>query len=64
MADLKQCPFCGGNEIIIRQIEYVGITTPRFYAQCRHCFAQTGPGWTTEKGAIVAWNMRADDDKS
>lgn len=29
MADLKQCPFCGGNEIIIRQIEYVGITTPR-----------------------------------
>lgn len=54
MADLKQCPFCGGNEIIIRQIEYVGITTPRFYAQCRHCFAQTGLGWTTEKGAIVA----------
>ena len=30
MADLKQCPFCGGNEIIIRQIEYVGITEPRF----------------------------------
>lgn len=64
MADLKQCPFCGGNEIIIRHIEYVGIPEPRFFAQCRNCFAQTGAGWTTEKGAIVTWNMRANDDKS
>ena len=41
MADLKQCPFCGGNEIIIRQIEYVGITTPRFYAQyCSDCWTE------------------------
>lgn len=61
MNKLKPCPFCGGNEIIIRQIEYAGITTPRFFVQCRHCFAQTGMGWTTKKGAIVAWNMRADN---
>ena len=61
MDKLKPCPFCGGNEITIRQIEYAGIIEPRFYAQCRNCFAQTGPGWITEKGAVEAWNRRVSD---
>jgi hypothetical protein len=61
MADLRTCPFCGGNEIIIRPVYYAGIINPRFYAQCRRCFAQTAPKWTTKLGAVKDWNRRADN---
>lgn len=61
MVDLRSCPFCGGNEIIIRPVYYAGIVNPRFYAQCRRCFAQTAPKWTTKLGAVKDWNRRADN---
>lgn len=58
--EFKPCPFCGGNEIIIRPVCGAGVNNLRFYAQCRRCFASTAPVWTTKSGAIKAWNIRSE----
>lgn len=63
MEELKPCPFCGGREIIIRQVLYAGIDKPRFYAQCQKCFAQTAIGWSTKSGAVKAWNRRVNNEQ-
>lgn len=60
MAELKRCPFCGGEEIIIRPVQYAGLLRSRFYVQCRDCFARQGD-YFTKSGAADAWNRRVSD---
>lgn len=54
MADLKPCPFCGGEAKIFKmasdQLKMV---------VCSDCMAQSGL-FLTDNEAIEAWNRRAD----
>ena len=57
MAEIRECPFCGG-ETNVRTVPSNKITPTVYVAGCRHCGIRTAP--RTEKGsAIAAWNRRA-----
>ena len=56
MAELKPCPFCGGEEIVIRPVQSAHQRT-YYYIQCRNCFARSGDLWRKSK-VIEAWNRR------
>lgn len=55
MAELKPCPFCGGEARIMGDEDY-------FWGECLEleCVAQTRGSKSREK-AIAQWNRRADD---
>ena len=61
MIELKPCPFCGGNSIVMHDVPgtFGKSTHTRLYhyMQCRDCFAQTGYHGTKPK-TIEAWNRR------
>lgn len=64
MDELKPCPFCGGEEIVIRPVHgYFPKSAHRtyYYIQCRNCFARSGDLWRKSK-AIEAWNRRAGEE--
>lgn len=54
--EVKYCPFCGGNDISIRNPE-----SRKYYMQCA-CGAR-GRQEENEDDAIDAWNERADTSK-
>ena len=49
---LKPCPFCGGEAMIISEINY-------HHVRCVKCFTITD-WYKTKEEAIEAWNTRAD----
>lgn len=49
MAELKKCPFCGGEAEIV---EYT-----IFWVTCKECAAET-KDFDTKEEAIEAWNRR------
>ena len=57
MAELKPCPFCGGEAVLIDNGCFVDVSCKNFH--CR--------GWAdslmfkTKEEAIEAWNRRADN---
>ena len=54
MAELKPCPFCGGEDLMmVDDDDY-------FFVGCNTCDT-CGPGEGTEEEAIEAWNKRADN---
>lgn len=59
MAELKPCPFCGGEAEIVENDCFVDVCCKNL--RCR--------GWAscleykTKKEAIEAWNRRAEDGK-
>ena len=57
MAELKKCPFCGGEASIIR---YHHIKAA--YCYCAVCKVRM-PNSLTSEEAIEAWNRRAEDGK-
>ena len=57
MAELKPCPFCGGEEF-----EVVSVYGEEYYVNCLNC-TTCGPGGETYEEAIEAWNRRAEDGK-
>jgi Lar family restriction alleviation protein len=63
MSELKPCPFCGGENIVMRDV--CGLfgksahTRTYRYMQCRDCMSQTGFHGTKPK-TIEAWNRRVD----
>ena len=62
MAELKPCPFCGGINIVMRDVTGMfGAKSAHqrtyHYMQCRDCMSQTGYHGTKPK-TIEAWNTR------
>lgn len=65
MADLKPCPFCGGEAVISVDPDAVEDTQGRrwaYNAVCIRCCATSGLTYTPQK-AKEAWNRRADKRK-
>ena len=58
MAELKPCPFCGG------EAETRKDSLGTWKARCTKCSAEVGRYWFhTKNHAIEAWNRRAGDGK-
>ena len=73
MAELKPCPFCGGeafrwhctpdgkfNSIVTERIR--GYETTHYKIECKRCGCRTKV-YATNKGCFNAWNRRAEDGK-
>ena len=59
MAELKPCPFCGGEAFVFKITEN---PLPMMCAVvCKACHAGTNHK-TTEARAVEAWNRRSNDD--
>lgn len=63
--ELKPCPFCGSEQIIVRYGQigtYSNVFMPRKmgYAYCRQCGARSN--LYLAKNAVNAWNRRAGDE--
>ena len=55
MAELKKCPFCGG-EAEVHQTYSIDV----YWCKCNDCNAETEPA-NTEEDAVEAWNRRVDN---
>jgi Lar family restriction alleviation protein len=55
LEELKQCPFCGGIEIMVFSLVITGL----WLGECAGCGSQTAL-FNTEAEAITAWNRRAE----
>lgn len=62
---LKPCPFCGSDEILVKDYDHYGIDSwyTGYGVVCMDCGAQTKTHYKTEKKAIHAWNRRVNNDK-
>jgi Lar family restriction alleviation protein len=59
MNELKPCPFCGGNDIQIDEMEsFWDKNETSWRVLCIDCIAETAGD--TKEQAIAAWNRRAD----
>lgn len=56
MADLKPCPFCGG-EAVQKRVEQTILGTEYFSVICTTCHCQTAGNQDIEK-SIAIWNTR------
>ena len=56
MAELKPCPFCGGEAIVYRHE-----SRRSYVASCKTC--QIFMYWGSKKLAIEHWNKRSDKPK-
>ena len=62
MAELKSCPFCGGEAYLFEASESVWDLKPHdFTVICRTCRAGIHRYFPTKEEAIEAWNRRADN---
>lgn len=52
MAELKSCPFCGGEDL-----QVINVYGEDYYVDCLTCTA-CGPSGDTYEEAIEAWNRR------
>lgn len=57
MADLRPCPFCGGDEIYVFPVA----ASRGRAAMCQKCLAE-GPYEITKEKAAEAWNRRAEPE--
>lgn len=66
MEELKPCPFCGG-EAMLMEHEFVvanGIGVEKNYSvRCLHCYAQSYKFCETKEIAISLWDRRADNER-
>lgn len=59
MADLKPCPFCGGEAETLKDFEGL-LFDWYYYIQCKKCYSSSRL-YKTEDEAIAAWNTRAEE---
>lgn len=70
-AKLKPCPFCGGEAVLIKDLQPDGYCSYKTATvKCQACGCNTGAyiidghyGITTVQDAIEAWNSRVSDSK-
>jgi Lar family restriction alleviation protein len=53
MADLKPCPFCGGEA----EMQYIGTCCPLYFISCKECGCKQATSISKE-AVIEAWNTR------
>lgn len=63
MAELKKCPFCGGEAEIISYYFKGTANRKHFFCQCKACGTrkQNWNGYRTNAKAIEAWNNRVTE---
>ena len=59
MAELKKCPFCGGEVKIYS--ESVDAETEVYHFECNNCNSDTYFDFCDKEEAIEAWNTRATE---
>ena len=60
MSELKPCPFCGGQAILIGRELYFSQTNKKSYhIECSKCLVRTVEVMGKES-VVKAWNWRAD----
>lgn len=58
--ELLPCPFCGCDEVVIRQMPH-GWDCSEYAAQCKRCLNINGTS-LSKQAAVAAWNTRATPD--
>ena len=61
MAELKPCPFCGGEAVIIA-IDFADGDT-WYRPECSECKCGWQENLETVDGAIIAWNARTKESE-
>lgn len=57
MCELRECPFCGSNDVSVREAEFDGETV--YFVLCSSCNAATGA--TNDKQKVIHdWNKREE----
>ena len=54
MAELKPCPFCGGDNVLVIKTD---IFNPSWYARCNDCKVMS-TFYKTREDAVAGWNQR------
>ena len=64
MAELKPCPFCGGEAFVYKRYESVWRNDPTDYTVlCKNCRAGVRHYFQTKGEAIEAWNKRTEPER-
>ena len=58
MNELKPCPFCGGEAVIVRFRE-----CKKYKPRCKECNCKLGY-YNSKKRAVIEWNQRVHDVES
>lgn len=65
MAELKPCPFCGGEAVVVPHKFFSEALkawkVDRYGVECKKCRTSSYQFWGCEKHAIKAWNRRANN---
>ena len=59
MADLKPCPFCGGEAELIENNRYTDIHS----VMCKNCYSESDR-YNTKENAVKAWNTRKLEERT
>ena len=63
MAELKHCPFCGGEAHFLQNVYKLWIVGCN-EAECLGCIFPVKMHYLTKEEAIKAWNRRADNESA
>ena len=60
MYELKPCPFCGGEALVVEHPFSPQMST--YGVECLSCGVMTPSNYIAKVGAIGAWNRRSDEN--
>lgn len=58
MEELKPCPFCGSNEILVHASHFAMQDGPRYRVRCKRCSCELTWSFTSMEDLTAAWNRR------